>query len=338
MNQFFFIGIIVINISLVIFYRKLTKFINIFDAPDKIRKIHNRKVPLLSFLFILLSFLWLIIIVLSEYNLNYLYNIFKVYTNKQFFIFIFCFLSLILIGLYDDKFTISVSTKAACILFILYMNVAFDSGLQIKEIYSIYFNKNIELDNFSIFFTVFCIFALINAMNMFDGVNIQAIFYYLIIFLYFLIKGLFVDLSLTMVFPLIFILYLNIKNKIFLGDSGIYAVTYIVSYILLKSNNLANKIAAEEIFFIFLIPALEMIRLFIYRLVKNKNPFTADSNHIHHILLKKINFVKYIFLIISLILSKFFIIFFLKEFIFYFYFIIIILYFYLLIKINTVVK
>jgi UDP-GlcNAc:undecaprenyl-phosphate GlcNAc-1-phosphate transferase len=141
-----------------------------------------------------------------------------------------------------------------------------------------------------------------------------------------------------MVFPLIFILYLNIKNKIFLGDSGIYAVTYIVSYILLKSNNLANKIAAEEIFFIFLIPALEMIRLFIYRLVKNKNPFTADSNHIHHIFLKKINFVKYIFLIISLILSKFFIIFFLKEFIFYFYFIIIILYFYLLIKFNTVVK
>ena len=290
MNYFFFLGILAINFIIIIYYSKITKFINIFDKPDKIRKKHNKPVALISFLFIFLSLLCLIINLSNENSLNYLYSRFKIETNKQFFIFLFSFLSITLIGLYDDKFKISVSTKVALLFFVLYINISIDTGLQVKQIYSIYFNKIFLLDNSSIFFTVFCIFALINAMNMFDGANVQAVIYYLLIFLYFLINGLFVDLSLTLFVPLIFILYLNIKNKIFLGDSGIYAITYLVSYILLKSNNLANKIAAEEIIFMFLIPGLEMTRLFIYRLSKNTNPFMADTNHFHHILLSDFKF------------------------------------------------
>jgi|LakMenEpi03Aug12_release.lakeMendotaPanAssembly.Ray.scaffolds.fasta_scaffold443039_1 UDP-GlcNAc:undecaprenyl-phosphate GlcNAc-1-phosphate transferase len=334
MNYFFFLGILAINFIIIIYYSKITKFINIYDKPDKIRKKHNKPVALISFLFIFLSLLCLIINLSNENSLNYLYSRFKIETNKQFFIFLFSFLSITLIGLYDDKFKISVSTKVALLFFVLYINISIDTGLQVKQIYSIYFNKIFLLDNSSIFFTVFCIFALINAMNMFDGANVQAVIYYLLIFLYFLINGLFVDLSLTLFVPLIFILYLNIKNKIFLGDSGIYAITYLVSYILLKSNNLGNKIAAEEIIFMFLIPGLEMTRLFIYRLSKNTNPFMADTNHFHHILLRKINLIEYLFIICSLILLKFLIIFFFKIYLFYFYILIIILYFYLIIKFS----
>ena len=36
-----------------------------------------------------------------------------------------------------------------------------------------------------------------------------------------------------------------------------------------------------------MIPGLDLIRLFIIRIVKGKNPFLADSNHIHHLYLKK---------------------------------------------------
>ena len=34
------------------------------------------------------------------------------------------------------------------------------------------------------------------------------------------------------------------------------------------------------------IPGLDMFRLFLFRIMKGQNPFKADNNHIHHILLE----------------------------------------------------
>ena len=36
-----------------------------------------------------------------------------------------------------------------------------------------------------------------------------------------------------------------------------------------------------------MIPGLDMIRLFITRIFKKKNPFSPDNNHLHHLLLYK---------------------------------------------------
>ena len=41
-----------------------------------------------------------------------------------------------------------------------------------------------------------------------------------------------------------------------------------------------------------LFPGLDLFRLFIYRIVNKKNPFIADTNHLHHLLLKKYNATK----------------------------------------------
>ena len=60
-----------------------------------------------------------------------------------------------------------------------------------------------------------------------------------------------------------------------------------------------------------LIPGIDMMRLFIFRLINNKNPFQPDKDHIHHLLLKKYGFTKTFLYIQSLIyipiiLSSFF--------------------------------
>ena len=39
----------------------------------------------------------------------------------------------------------------------------------------------------------------------------------------------------------------------------------------------------DEIFIILLIPSLDMLRLFLLRILNKKNPFKGDLNHIHHI-------------------------------------------------------
>ena len=49
-----------------------------------------------------------------------------------------------------------------------------------------------------------------------------------------------------------------------------------------------------------MLPGIDMLRLFIVRIIKKRNPFSGDSNHLHHILLKSFPASK-VFLIIFLI-------------------------------------
>ena len=51
-----------------------------------------------------------------------------------------------------------------------------------------------------------------------------------------------------------------------------------------------------------------MFRLFLNRLFKKKNPFKADKNHIHHILIYRFGFVRALIIIQSLIIIPFFLI------------------------------
>jgi UDP-GlcNAc:undecaprenyl-phosphate GlcNAc-1-phosphate transferase len=55
-----------------------------------------------------------------------------------------------------------------------------------------------------------------------------------------------------------------------------------------------------------MIPGLDFIRIFFERLIRGKHPFLGDKNHIHHLLLKKIGFVKTYIIIFLLYLFPLF--------------------------------
>ena len=40
-------------------------------------------------------------------------------------------------------------------------------------------------------------------------------------------------------------------------------------------------------YFLLLLPGIDLIRLTFLRLIKRKNPFYGDRNHIHHLMIKK---------------------------------------------------
>ena len=76
------------------------------------------------------------------------------------------------------------------------------------------------MNNYKVFFSVFCFLVFLNAFNMFDGINLQSSSYSIFIFLcilFFYIYNLFIKILLI---SLISFSYLNYKNKAFLGDSG----------------------------------------------------------------------------------------------------------------------
>ena len=142
---------------------------------------------------------------------------------------------------------------------------------------------------------------MINAINLSDGINGLAagivffcLFYILLSFNNnFNIFLIIVLINILIIIPSIY------KGDQFLGDSGSLFLSGFLSLIIIyyvnsywadniNNNNWAAdiKIGAENIFIILMIPGLDMLRLFIYRILKKKDPLQADNEHLHHYLIK----------------------------------------------------
>ena len=80
----------------------------------------------------------------------------------------------------------------------------------------------------------------------------------------------------------------NIKNMLFLGDGGVYLMSIILSISLIYEHNIHKSIVfADEIFFLLLLPGLDLLRLTISRSLNKKNPLLGDRQHIHHLFINK---------------------------------------------------
>ena len=102
------------------------------------------------------------------------------------------------------------------------------------------------------------------------------------------------------IISLISFLILNLNNKSFLGDSGSILLGYLISFFILKEYTINNILNCESILLIMFLPGIDMLRLFVERILNRNNPLGGDRNHIHHLLLHKFNKQVTALLIISL--------------------------------------
>ena len=272
-----------INMPIVIFFNPITKFINIFDFADNVRKFHKNNVPLFGGILIIYN---LIIFFILDYFLNL--NLLQEIVNKREYL-AFCIGTTIFfcIGLFDDKYNLSANKKLFLNFFILLFLTLLDDNLVVKQLNFSFINNPIYLNNFSHLFTIMCVLLFLNAINMFDGINLQTGTYCIIIFSIFIFKNIYISLSIILICVLILFLFYNFLDKIFLGDSGTQVLAFVISYILIKSHNFNQEFIPEEIFVILSIPGLDMFRLFLLRIFNGKNPFNPDRNHIHHLIERK---------------------------------------------------
>ena len=273
----------IINMPIIIFFNPITKFINIFDVADNVRKFHKNNVPLFGGILIIYNLIFFFVL---DYFLNL--NLSQEIVNKREY-FTFCIGTIIFfcIGLFDDKYNLSANKKLFLNFFILLFLTLMDDNLVIKQLKFSFFENPIYLNNFSHLFTILCVLLFLNAINMFDGINLQTATYCIIIFSIFLFKGIYISLSIIFICILILFLFYNSLNKIFLGDSGTQVLAFVISYVLIKSYNLNQSFTPEEIFVILSLPGLDMFRLFLLRVFNGKNPFSPDRNHIHHLIENK---------------------------------------------------
>lgn len=80
------------------------------------------------------------------------------------------------------------------------------------------------------------------------------------------------------------------KKKYFLGDSGslflgcLIGLSIILDYNIQISN---IRYPVESIFIALMLPGIDMLRVFAVRIINNKNPFTPDRSHLHHLLISQ---------------------------------------------------
>ena len=277
--------LITLNILILYLFKHISDQFKIEDKADGVRKFQKNPVSLLGGTLILLNIL---VIISLDYFLkkNIIFNNFFE-TNRELFAFIMGTITFYLIGLFDDKYRLSANYKLLISAFFILLFILIDNSLEITSLKFSFLDHIIELKSFSIFFTLLCFLLFINALNMFDGINCQVGFYSIFIFSIFYFRNVLPEISLTLIISLLFFLILNFKGKVFLGESGVSILAFIISYIFIKSSNTQNNVFfADEIFMIMALPGIDMFRLFIIRIYNGKHPFTSDMSHVHHLILK----------------------------------------------------
>ena len=308
----FVVLILLINLPFLFFFNYLSKFYNQFDYPDFKRKLQKKPISLLGGILItanifLIIFFDKLIFQIIDYKI--FYNFFNI------FIFLSLILTFFLLGFFDDKFKISANKKLFLIFFFLSILFYFDRTLLIRELSFSFLDKKITLGNYSYFFTIFCFLLFINAFNMLDGINGQAATYGLFLILILLTKNILPQFMIAFLICLLTFLLLNFNNKTYLGDSGSLTLGFLFSYFFVKSYSF-NRFYADEIFLIMCVPGFDLLRLAITRLYKKKHPFKADKLHMHHLIIKKLKFLKTFILIQVLLFSPYVIYKFINNFLF----------------------
>lgn len=305
------VSLILLNLIFLTFFKRLSKFFNINDTGDGIRKFQQNPVPLFGGTLILIN---IIISLIFDFFLIDV-DLFKdfITTNREIFAFIFGIISFYLLGLFDDKYNLSANYKLVISFFLISLFIFIDNNLYISELKFSFTSHNIELKSFSNFFTILCFLLFINALNMFDGINCQTGLYCILIFSIFLFKNTIPYFSLILLLSLFIFLIFNFNNKMYLGESGILILAYTIGYIFVKTTKINNiNFFADEIFIIMALPGIDMFRLFITRIYKGKHPFSSDTNHIHHLISKKLSHEKTYLLIFLFIFFTILIYFYIK--------------------------
>jgi UDP-GlcNAc:undecaprenyl-phosphate GlcNAc-1-phosphate transferase len=195
------------------------------------------------------------------------------------------------VGFIDDKYNLNIGGKLSLqVIPILYLIIIDNLNLIHLGDYN-YFK--LELNSFSVPFTLLCVMFLINAFNYFDGLDGVLSFTSISVLgiLYFLITDENIKLFLIIILlPICFFLLFNFSifnlPKLFLGDNGSLLLGFIIAFMLIY---LANQRIVHPILLAWSVSIFvyEFISINLIRLKNKKNPFKAGLDHLHHIFFKK---------------------------------------------------
>lgn len=253
--------------------RVLAYKIGAIDVPKDNRRMHKKPTPRIGGLAIFLGFL-ITCLFFCEYR-------------KELFLLLGGALLIVILGIFDDVFSLNAFVKLICQLAISAIPVI--GGIRIDYIHL--GEKNIEMGIWSIPVTILWITALTNAINIIDGLDglscgvstISAISIFFVVIL----QG--EDIYYALVALILigscfgFIPFNRNPARIFMGDTGALFLGYTLSLISVEGMfKMHTAISMIVPLIIFALPLADTLTSIVRRVLTGRNPFSADREHIHH--------------------------------------------------------
>lgn len=254
---------------------------HLFDEPSEERKIHIYKTPNLGGVGIYCAFLFAITLVIPSNTLSFLNS------------FIAASLIIFAIGLKDDLVGLGPTKKFLAQIAAAGI-IAFLGDIRFTSFHGLFGVGDISYP-LSILITILINIFIYNAINLIDGIDGLAgslgLLGSITFAVCFYLAGSTGDCLLAIAFAgsLIGFLYYNITPaKTFMGDTGSLFIGFMLSlfcvrFVELNKSPVALFTAAPAIALaIIIIPVVDTVRVFMFRVLRGRSPFVADSNHLHH--------------------------------------------------------
>jgi UDP-GlcNAc:undecaprenyl-phosphate GlcNAc-1-phosphate transferase len=263
--------------------RALASRFGLMDRPDGARKLHARPTPLIGGLAIILPSTLLAVAYLAW-----------VQAERTLGIAVGAMAATALLGVLDDRAGLAVSKRLGVLAGIIVFACMLDPAFVLHTLRLNLLNVEFSLDPIATVATVFIVIGFVNAANLADGINGQ------------FLGSIFVWCSFILVYapsertPFLVLLssiaaalLFNLRGKLFSGSVGSYALSLFIglSTIALYRRS-GGAFHAEVPVYWFWLPVVDCLRLFIWRMLHNRSPFSADRSHIHHVLARLVGIKK----------------------------------------------
>jgi UDP-N-acetylmuramyl pentapeptide phosphotransferase/UDP-N-acetylglucosamine-1-phosphate transferase len=211
-----------------------------------------------------------------------------------------CTIVLFFVGVKDDIIGTAPVKKLIAHLIVAFIMVLM-ADIRLTSLHGLFGVREIPFEA-SVFLSVFTYIVVVNAFNLIDGVDGLAggvgfltsicfgIWFYLIGDV---VYGI---LAFSLAGAILgFLRYNFYPAKIFMGDSGSLMIGFLIAVMAIELIEYDKNLLPEQMqtiskpllaMAILVIPLLDTARIFIYRAAKGMSPFKADSNHIHHKMMK----------------------------------------------------
>lgn len=262
--------------------RKMANIIGLVDKPNY-RKRHQGMIPLVGGISVYAGICFTFLI--TDYRIPHSS------------LYLLCAGLLVFVGALDDRYDISVKIRALVQAGVAVAMMSY-ANLTLRNLGHIIGPWEMLLGPFGYLFTLFAVWAAINAFNMVDGIDgllggLSCVsFGAMGIVMYDsghmeLALWCFAMIAATLPYILLNLGILGPRYKVFMGDAGSTLIGFTVIWILLQStqgeSHPMNPVTA---LWLIAIPLMDMIAIMYRRLRKGMSPFSADRQHIHHLIMR----------------------------------------------------
>ena len=203
---------------------------------------------------------------------------------------------LVITGLIDDRSDLPTKIRFA-LQAVAALIMVYGTDMRLTNFGDLFGFGDVTTGPWSVPITVFAVLGVINAINMIDGMDGLAGGVALIALLFFSAFAaaggyLYMTQLLPLVCVVIAFMAFNLRTPwrshatVFMGDAGSALIGFALAWYAIDLAQARQAFTPITAIWILAIPLMDTTALIIRRVRKGRNPFAADRNHLHHILLR----------------------------------------------------